>query len=74
MLENPDVSWFTKLEIHLRHDWMIGALVAGYPGDPFLRSHRLLVLWAGVLIGMVCSRCRVPESMLEASLASCLSS
>lgn len=53
MLEDPDLSWFTKCEIKLRNAWMIGALVAGYPGDPYLRSHRLLVLWGGVLIGMV---------------------
>ncbi len=53
MLEDPDVSWFTKCEINLRNGWMVGALVAGYPGDPYLRSHRLLVLWGGVLVGMV---------------------
>ena len=53
LLERLDVSWFQKLLIKMRSDWPFGALVAGYNGDPFLKSQRLLVFWAAILIGMV---------------------
>ena len=53
MLEDEDVSYLTRIEIKLRTQWAIGALFGGYGGDPYLRTHRLLVLWGGVLIGMV---------------------
>jgi hypothetical protein len=53
LLDRPDVSWFHKLLIKMRSDWPLGALVAGYTGDPFLKSQRLLVFWAAILIGMV---------------------
>ena len=53
MLERDDVSWFMQTSIKLRTDWPFGALLFGYSGDPYLKSQRLLVVWGGVLIGMV---------------------
>lgn len=53
LLERPDVSWFEKLLVKMRSDWPLGALVAGYTGDPFLKSQRLLVFWGAILVGMV---------------------
>ena len=53
LLESDDVSWFKQCYIKLRTEWPLGALVAGYRGDPYLKSQRLLVVWGALLITMV---------------------
>eukprot|EP01047_Picozoa_sp_COSAG01_P058892 COSAG01_NODE_6998_length_3398_cov_19.689603_2_plen_493_part_01 len=52
---DKDVSWFFTSAIKLRSEWPLGAFLCGYPGDPYLKSQRLLVLWASILVSMVLS-------------------
>ena len=52
-LLEKEVSWFLQAWIKLRTEWPLGAFLFGFSGDPYERSQRLLVLWAGILVGMV---------------------
>ena len=53
MLADPHVDFFHKFLIKLRVEWTLGACFIAYSGDPNLRSHRLLIVWATFLMAMV---------------------
>ena len=52
MLEDDTVSFWNKVYISMRTEWTLGACFFAYDGDPFLRSHRLLVVWAVLLVAV----------------------
>jgi hypothetical protein len=69
LLSLDNVSIFHKLAIDLRIQWPLAAIVLGYRGDPYLKSHRFVVVWLGILIGKtalkICLKFRISSLQLR---------
>ena len=69
-MDNENVSWCSRAPVRLRTRWLGGSVICPVKGDPWLRSQRLFVILAQVLISMALS-IQFYQSDLEACPETC---